>query len=164
MSDAKDIINTFWNKLDDSPFVMVGLPALSEHSEPMTAYFDRGLPNRLFIYLAKDNRLCQGLMSGRRDAMLQYVAKDHDFFACLKGTIELVEDNALLDKFWNDNVAEWFEGGRHDPKLTMVQVGLDEAEMWTSDMSVKGKLKLALSGNLDRDELDASHARVAMGG
>ncbi|MEM1034038.1 MAG: pyridoxamine 5'-phosphate oxidase family protein [Myxococcota bacterium] len=156
------IINTFWEKLGESSFVMVGVPDGPRHSEPMTAFFDRKLGSDVFIFLADDNRLCQALKEGRRDAMLQYVAKGHDFFACISGQMERVVDEATIDRFWNENVAEWFSGGRRDPKLTMLRIRLRDGEMWSSDMSIKGKVKLMLSGELDRDELETQHAQVAM--
>lgn len=153
MADATEIKKTFWKKLQHSPFVMVGLQN-GEHSEPLTAQLDDDLVDTLFFFIAKDNRAAKG-----GPAMVQFVSKGHDFFACLKGNASLTTDRAMIDKLWNKQVEAWFEGGKDDPSLALLRVDIQDAEMWESDVSLTGKVKMLFGGTIDGDE-SGSHARV----
>lgn len=163
MSTNGKLLRKFWDKLDDSPFVMIGSPDdASSHHEPMTAYFDESLPNRLFIYLAKDNRLCEALAEGKSDVSVHFISKGHDFFACLHGTLSRVEDDKLIDKFWTNTVEAWFDEGRQDARLAMVEVDLETAEMWEAKVSAKGKFEMMFGGTIDKDDMRQQHSQLSL--
>jgi len=159
MNIAQKLTTRLWDELDDSPLVMIGIPNQPQASEPMTVFFDRELADQLFIYLAEDNRLCEGLDAGHDEVAIQFAAKDHRFFASLSAKIERVDDDSYLDRFWSDEVGSWFDG-RHDPKLTMIRCRLENAEMWTSDPSVKGKFERMLGGRAQ--PVETHRAAVAL--
>lgn len=162
MTDApspREMIDMLWEKLDDSPYALVGIPSQDAHSEPMALKFDDDFPNRLFIYTNTDNRLTQG-MARDPNAMIEFASKGHDFFACMKGTLSRVTDPDMIDRFWNNTVAAWYEGGRDDPKLAMLCVELQHAEMWEADMSIGGVIKMLFGGKVDESEM--GHLETAM--
>lgn len=159
-TETCDIIEEFWEELDKSPYVMIGLPAQNAHSEPMHVVFDKDLPNALFIYTSIDNRLVEG-MAQSPYAMAQFVSKGHDFFGCLRGQLTRVTRDEIIDRFWSNSVEAWYEEGRQDPKLAMLRFAIEDAEFWESDMSAKGLFKLLTGRNIDRQDA-GGHAEVAM--
>ena len=74
--------------------------------------------------------------------MAQFVAKGHDYFACLAGTVRIDNDFAQVDKLWNKHVEAWFPGGKDDPNLALLRFDIDSAELWEADMSVAGMVKM----------------------
>jgi general stress protein 26 len=154
MADTDEIKQHFWKKLADSPFVMIGPGDGSIHSEPLTAQLDEDQVDTLFFFIGKDNRLAKG---GR--VMAQFVSKGHDFFACLSGNAQIDNDFALIDKLWNNQVEAWFPGGKDDPNLALLRVDIDDAEMWETDMSIAGKVKMLFGGKIKAGD-EGSHARV----
>lgn len=157
MSDEKD---QFWKALASSPFLMVRLDSAHQHAIPMTAQLDEELGPRhggaVWFFADADNRLAPG---GR--AMAQFVAKGHDLFACLSGNIQPEPDRALIDRFWSNPVAAWYEGGKDDPRLLLLRMDIDDIEIWTSDMGFKGRFKL-LTGQTMRPGEAGSHVREAV--
>ena len=149
-----NIAETFLSKLKSSPFVMLGLTGNGEHSEPLTAQIDDDKPNTLYFFVAKDNRAARG-----GDAMAQFVSKGHDFFACLHGRIALDNDQGEIDKLWSKEVEAWFPGGRDDPSLALLRFDVDSAELWESDISLSGRVKMLFGGKIDPSE-EGSHAVV----
>ena len=149
----QEVAEKFIAKLKDSPFVMIGLED-GQHSEPMTAQLDDDRPNTLFFFSGKDNRIASG---GR--AMAQFVGKGHDFFACLAGTVAQDNDHAQIDKLWNKQVEAWFPGGRNDPNLALLRFDIDSAELWETDISLSGRLKMLFGGTIRENE-SSSHAVV----
>lgn len=154
MADTAEIKQHFWKKLAASPFVMIGPMDGSQHSEPLTAQLDKDQVDTIYFFIGKDNRLAKG---GR--AMAQFVAKGHDFFACLSGNARIDNDVAMIDKLWNNQAEAWFPGGKDDPNLALLRFDVDDAEMWETDMSLSGKVKMLFGGKIEaRDE--ASHVKV----
>jgi general stress protein 26 len=150
----QEVAETFLAKLKDSPFVMIGLEDSNEHHEPMTAQLDDDRPNTLYFFTGKDNRIAGG---GR--AMAHFVAKGHDFFACLDGDVSVDNDRAQIDKLWNKQVEAWFPQGKTDPNLTLLRFDIDSAELWETDISLSGRVKMLFGGTISADE-SSSHAVV----
>lgn len=153
MADTVELKKHFWSKLADSPYMMVGLQD-GQHSEPLTAQLDEDQVDTIFFFIGKDNRMAKG-----GPAMLQFVSKGHDFFACLAGTARIDNDFAMIDKLWNSQVEAWFPGGKQDPNLALLRIDIDDAELWETDMSITGKVKMLFGGKIKSDET-GSHAKV----
>jgi general stress protein 26 len=153
MADNAELKNDLWQKMADSPFVMIGLMD-GQHSEPLTAQLDKDQVDTLFFFIGKDNRLAKG-----GQAMAQFVSKGHDYFACLAGDAKVVNDPAMVDKLWNKQVEAWFPEGKQDPNLALLRFDIASAELWETDISVSGRVKMLFGGTIDRSE-DGSHAVV----
>ena len=154
-NDPRKLKTDLWKKMADSPFVMVGPTDGSAHHEPLTAQLDEDQVDTLFFFIGKDNRLAPG-----GEVMAQYVSKGHDFFACLHGTARIDNDPALIDKLWNKQVEAWFPGGRDDPNLALLRVDIGSAELWETDMSIAGRVKMLFGGKIEAGD-EGSHAKVA---
>lgn len=155
---AKDRANieTFFAKLKDSPFLMIGVDDTPDHSEPMTAQIDDGVTDALYFFMGQDNRLSIG-----GEAMAQFVSKGHDFFACLHGTLVPHNDRSTIDRLWSKQFEAWFPGGKDDPSLLLMRYHLDNAEMWESDISLSGRVKMLFGGTIKPQEA-GTHSEVAM--
>ncbi len=153
---TETIRTEFWKAFEHSPFVMVSLNGDHAHSLPMTAQLDREADHAFWFYASKDNRLAKG-----GAAMAQFVAKGHDLFACIAGTLREETDPAVIDRYWSKQVEAWYDGGRNDPNLLMLRFDLDDAEIWTADMGVKGLFKLMTGKKIDPQEA-GRHAQVVL--
>ncbi len=154
MTDEAQLKRDLWKRMAQSPFLMVGLTATGEHSEPLTAQLDEDQVDTLWFFVGKGNRLARG-----GSAMAQFVSKGHDYFACLAGEIGVDNDRAMIDKLWSASVEAWFPGGKDDPELTLLRFDIADAELWESDMSFSGKLKMLFGGKIEPSE-EGRHARV----
>jgi general stress protein 26 len=155
MADTQEIKETLWKKMADSPYLMVGKADGSSHSEPLMAQLDKDLVDTLFFFTGKDNRLADG---GK--VMAQFVSKGHDYFACMAGTIRQDNDKAMIDKLWSKQVEAWFPEGKEDPNLALLRMDIDSAELWETDISLTGRVKMLFGGTITADE-SSSHAKVS---
>lgn len=154
MTDAHKLKEHLWDRMSDSPFMMLGLTGDSRHSEPLTVQLDEDQVDTLWFFIGKDNRLASG-----GNAMGQFVSKGHDFFACLSGTARIDNNPAMIDKLWSNAVEAWFPGGKNDPNLALLRFDIDEAELWEADISLAGKIKMLFGGKIKPSE-EGSHAKV----
>lgn len=152
-SEKREIKTHLWKKMESSPYVMLGLMD-GAHSEPMTAQLDEDQVDTIFFFAGKDNRA-----AGGGAAMVQFVSKGHDFFACIKGNVRRDDDRAMIDKLWNNQVEAWFPGGKSDPSLTLLRLDIESAELWETDMSLSGRMKMLFGGTIDYSE-SGTHAVV----
>jgi general stress protein 26 len=144
MSDESEILEKFWDALKHSPFMMLGIEGARDGAtQPMTAIFededrDAGL---LWIFTAKDHDLTRALGQSNQ-AIAAYSAKGHDLFASLRGTLQIVNDPATIDRLWSPIVAEWYEG-KDDPKMALIRFELEDSKIWLSDL--EGFIKPAIN-------------------
>ena len=149
MADDREIEEKFWEALKDSPFIMVGVEGTRDGAtQPMTVQFedqdrDQGV---LWIFTARDHDLTRAMGQSYR-AIGAFSDKGHDLFASLRGTLEIVNNRATIDRLWNPFVAQWYEG-KEDPKLALVRFEVEDAKIWLS--TVQGFLKPALNKLLGR--------------
>lgn len=161
MADDAEIEARFWKDLKASPFVMLGLLGERDgHTQPMTAQFE-GEGGPLYFFLNKDNGLLEGLGGSSKRAIATYTGKGHDLFASVHGS--LVEDNdpATIDRLWNPHVEAWFEGGRNDPKLALLRLDTEKAELWLGGSSI-GAMVMRLLGKDPKDSYKDNVAEVAL--
>ena len=147
----QEIAAKFIAKVKESPFIMLGLMN-GEHSEPMNVKIDDDQPNALFVFAGKDNRAAKG-----GDAMVQFVGRGHDFFACLAGTVSQDNDPVQVDKLWDNRVEAWFPNGKAD--ATLLRFDVESAELWETDVSLTGRVKMLFGGTISAGE-SSSHAKV----
>ena len=153
MADPQELKRDLWKRMAASPFVMIGLKE-GGHSEPLTAQLDDDLVDTLYFFVGRDNRL-----TGGGAAMAQFVSKGHDYFACLSGRVVTDNNRAMIDKLWSKQAEAWFPGGKDDPNLALVRFDIDDAELWETDMSLSGKVKMLFGGKIKASET-GSHAHV----
>lgn len=154
MSDKSptEVAELFLAKLKSSPFLMIGLEGDGQHSEPLTAQIDDDQPDVLYFFTGRDNRIAPG---GK--AMAQFQSKGHDLFACLSGNVTQDNDRAQIDKLWSKSVEAWFPGGKDDPNLALLRFDVDSAEIWETDVSLTGMVKMLFGGTIRPSE-EGSHA------
>ena len=54
-------------------------------------------------------------------------------YVSISGTGTVSHDRAVIDELWNRGAEAWFEGGKADPHVALLQVHADSAEYWTLD-------------------------------
>lgn len=136
----------FWKALQSDMTMMLGLAGVAEgHTRPMTAQLegDRG---PIWFFTSRENDIAENVGSGAR-AVATFTAKNHEIFAAVHGTLSIDNDPAVIDRLWNRFVAAWFEGGKTDPKLRLLRLDPDEAEIWLDATSVVAGIRILLGAD-----------------
>lgn len=146
----------FWKALKSDRTMMLGLYAVEDaHARPMTAQFENDR-SPIWFFTASDTELAEtlgdGACSGR--AIATFASKGHDLFATLHGTLEIDTDRAVIDRLWNPFVAAWFEGGKDDPKLRLLRLDADKAEIWLDESSLLAGIKMLFGADPMEDYRD----------
>ena len=78
-------------------------------------------------------------------------SKGHDLFATIHGSIIGDHDRATIDRLWNPFVAAWFEGGKEDPKLALLRLDAERAEIWLDGSSLIAGIKMLFGADPKKD-------------
>jgi general stress protein 26 len=147
MPTSAEIEAKFWRALESDRTMMLGTPGVDDcHLVPMTAQFEDDR-SPLWFFTSKETELSKALSRGASRAVATFAAKGHDLFATLHGTLRIDNDPAMIDKFWNRYVAAWFEGGKDDPKLALLRLDAERAEIWLDELSLIAGIKLLLGAD-----------------
>lgn len=153
MPSPQEIEKRFWKALSSDMTMMLGLDGVEDgHARPMTAQFeDEGGP--IWFFTSTDNGLVERLGEGNR-AIATFVSKGHDLFATVHGSLRLDKDRATIDRLWNPFAAAWYEEGKDDPKLTLLRLDAERAEIWLDGSSFVAGVKALLGVDPKKDYQD----------
>ena len=135
-----------WKAIKDDRTVMLGLAAVEEgHSQPMTAQIlhDEDERGPIWFFTSKDSDLVRSLGDSHR-AIVHFASKGHDLFASLHGELRLDNDRRVIDELWNPFIAAWYEGGKDDPKLQLMRLDPEHAQVWLNENNLWAAVKLLM--------------------
>lgn len=143
-----------FDELGDARVGMLGVEGSHQHMQPMTHHLDRA-EGALYFITSLETDLVRAVGTGAT-AHYCLIGADQEFYACMKGPIEQIEDQAKLDEVWSVFAAAWFEKGRSDPNVCLLRVMLHEASVWaTGDnpVSIGWELAKSLMGSEDQPDI-----------
>lgn len=155
MSNQAEIEAKFWKALRSDMTVMLGLEGVDDgHTRPMTAQLD-GDADRgpIYFFGSKDSELVSELAPGGR-ALATFASKGNDVFATIHGTLTADNDRAVIDRLWNPHVAAWYEQGKDDPKLQLIRLDPERAQIWIDASSILAGVKVMLGIDPKEDYKD----------
>jgi general stress protein 26 len=153
-----------WKSLKDDRTVMLGLAGIEEgHSQPMTAQtlHDEDERGPIWFFTSSDSDLVKALTETHR-AVVHFSSKGHDLFASLHGELTLDNDRGVIDQLWNSFIAAWYEGGKDDPKLRLLRLDPERAQVWLNENNLWAAVKLLL-GKDPKQEYKDKVADVRLG-
>lgn len=159
----QELQDKFWKALKSDMTMMLGLAGAEHgHTRPMTAQLDPDHKDRgpIWFFTAKDHALVQALRADS-EAIATFTSKGHDLFACVHGRLSLDNNRATIDKLWNKYVAAWYQGGKDDPKLALLRLDADHAEIWADASNLIAGIK-ALFGADPKEDYKDKVAKVAL--
>lgn len=153
MPTPRELEARLWKALKSDMTVMLGLEGREDgHTRPMTAQFEeeRG---PIWFFSSKETALVQNLPTSAR-AIVTFASKGHDLFASIQGALSVDLDRATIDRLWNPFVAAWYEGGKDDPKLALLRLDAERAEIWENASSLIAGIKMLLGRDPKQDYRD----------
>lgn len=158
MPSPQELEARFWKALKSDMTMMVGVDGQEDgHARPMTAQLD-GDRGPIWFFTSKDSTLAKLTDAGDR-AIATFTSKGHDLFATVHGTLAIDNDRAVIDRLWNRFVAAWYEGGKDDPKLLLMRLDAEQAEIWLDGSSLIAGIKM-LVGSDPKEDYKANVATV----
>lgn len=153
MPSDSDIKAKFWKHLKSDMTIMLGVEGSGE-AQPMTAQLEGDMESGpIWFFTSKDTDLVGQIGSGA-PGVGYFAAKGHDLFAGVSGELSLSTDRATIDRLWNPFVAAWFEGGKDDPKLTLLRLDAESAEIWLNENNFLAGAKMLLGIDPKKDYKD----------
>lgn len=160
MSTPQELEAKFWQALKSDRTMMLGLDGIEDgHARPMTAQVE-GDHGPIWFFTARDNGIVRKLGAGDR-AIATFSSTGHDLFATVHGSLHIDHDRATIDRLWNRFVAAWYEGGKDDPKLALLRLDPESAEIWLDASSMLAGIRLLL-GVDPKQEYKDNVAKVAL--
>ena len=145
-----------WKAIKDDRTVMLGLAGVEDgHSQPMTAQIlhDEDERGPIWFFTSKDSDLVKSLEGSHR-AIVHFSSKGHDLFASLHGELRLDNDRRVIDELWNAFIAAWYEGGKDDPKLQLLRLDPEHAQVWLNENNLWAAVKLLMGRDPKQDYKD----------
>lgn len=144
-------IEQFYDVVEDVHAGMLGLESTDLQFQPMAPQLDRAAKT-IWFFTKTDTRLTQAIAAGAR-ARFVVIGRGHDYHACVSGPIEQRKEAEVIERYWNPIVGAWFDGGKEDPKLTLLALRLEDGEAWVStDSSLRFGWEIAKANLSDEHD------------
>lgn len=152
MPKPDELKEKFWKAIKSDRTMMIGLDGIEDgHARPMTAQIESE-SGPIWFFTSKENALCTKAGDGER-AIATFASKGHDLFATIHGRLREDTDRAVVDRLWNRYVAAWYEG-KDDPKLALLRLDPESAEIWLDASSIVAGIKMLLGSDPKEDYKD----------
>ena len=129
----------FWEAMDDSPFIMLGLKGVEDdRTRPMSAQIDipkggeKYAGGPIYFFASKTDGVGADIGNGSR-AVATFASKDHKLFAHIHGTLVPSQDREVMERMWNPIIASWYKDGKDDPDLLLLRFDTERADMWEAN-------------------------------
>ena len=150
MPTPQELEAKFWKCLKSDMTMMLGIDGVEDgHARPMTAQVE-GDKGPLWFFTSTDNSIVQKLAEGDR-AIATFTSKGHDLFATIHGEVRLENNRSTIDRLWNPFVAAWYKGGKDDPKLALLRLDPEKAEIWLDGSSLVAGIKMLFGADPKQD-------------
>ena len=133
----KDLVNEFWDRIEDVRACMLGL-ANEGPLVAMSPQVDDDMPGKIWFITAKGTELAKAVVSGEQQARMVVADGSQGLYADVLGVLRHSTDREALDEVWSFIADAWFEGGKHDPDVCLLSFSPQSADLSvTSGSSVK---------------------------
>jgi general stress protein 26 len=85
---------------------------------------------------------------------LAFCNHEEGIHVSLSGKARLTQDATLIDKFWSPFAAAWFDGGRDDPDVALLEIKINKGEHWESEGNKAFQLYEIAKANFGEDTPD----------
>ena len=152
MPTSEELDEALWEGIKSERTIMLGLDGVEDgHARPMTGLIE-GHKGPIWFFTATDNALVQKVTEGSR-AIATFVSKNHDLFATIHGGLSVSTDRATIDRLSNPFIAAWYKG-KDDPKLILLRLDTERAEIWEDASSFVAGIKTIFGGEPRKDYRD----------
>lgn len=125
-----DAQKRLWDAIDKRRIGMLGPAEGGTHFQPMTGFLERDT-NQLYFFTYKDSDLAALIGEG---APALFVFQDgDDLWASIEGRLSPDTDRSRMDRYWGPAVAAWYPEGKDDPRLILLRLDCDDAQVWISE-------------------------------
>lgn len=151
-TDDAAIEARFWKALRSDRTVMLGLADVDEgHTRPMTAQIDGDEDRGPIWFFGSSETELVGEIQANSRALVTFASKGHDVWAAVHGTLTIDNDPAVIDRLWNPYAAAWYEHGKDDPKLRLLRLDPERAQIWIDASNVLAGIKVMLGFDPKKD-------------
>ena len=135
MNDRAAVERRLWDEIEKHDTGMLGVVGgAAHHTQPMTA-FPEPERGQIWFFTRTDTDLAKAVAQGGGageggEAMFVVQAKDQGFQACVGGHLSQRFDPKRMTDYWGPVVAAWYPEGKDDPRLTLIRMRCEDAQVW----------------------------------
>lgn len=109
-------------RLHKAPFAVCPMTLL-QMDEQGDLWFFTSKESEHFTNIAHDNRV-----------QILYTDEQNQTYISIYGNATHIVDKTKVDELWNPMLNNWFEGGKQDANLTLLNVNMEQAYYWDSKL------------------------------
>jgi general stress protein 26 len=153
--EAIDKLRTLVDKIDIG--MCCTFPGDNEypHAVPMSRQ-EIDEKGHIWFLFSSESETHQHLQENKKISLLYSDISNYQFLS-LNGVAKISTDKTRIEKYWNGMVAAWFEKGKEDPRIRVLQVIPDEAHYWDNKTNKLFTLFKVAASAITGTNMDIGH-------
>ena len=129
---SKEHKNKIWNLINDINFGMLTTQDGRDlRARPMHLVQDEYEGTLWFYTKLSANKNSE--INDEHAVCLTFSDHDDGVYISLSGQAHLTQDKTLIDRFWGPFTAAWFDNGKDDPEVALLEIKIHKGEHWEAN-------------------------------
>lgn len=100
----------------------------------------------LFFLTSKKASKVYEIKEEKKEVCITFADSADQVFVSMSGKASINSDRKIIEHYWNPMAEAWFEGGKKDPDVVLLEIKIYKGEHWrTEDNKLVQKFELAKS-------------------
>ena len=87
----------------------------------------------LYFFTSKDAAKVYEVKEEKKEVAITFADSDEQVYVTLSGKASINKDRELIEELWNSTTDAWFEGGKDDPNVVLLEVKVYKGEHWKTE-------------------------------
>lgn len=138
-----------WNLIED---IQTGMLVSNEtggdeqlHARPMSLVQDE----QYFCTSKNDAKAFE--VKNDNDVCITFSEPKNQTYVSMTGRAKLTENKDLIDKYWNSWVSAWFENGKDNPEVAMLEIKINKDDHWNAEENKFVRILEMVKANVKAD-------------
>ena len=127
----EDAVAQLWAQLDRARVGMLSVHGTRQHPQPMTLFADRDSGTLRFLTSVETDLVDD--IGAEATGQFTLIDDSNGYYANLRGPMRVSDDPEVIDALWSPMAAAWFDQGKDDPAIRVIEMTPKEAAVWANE-------------------------------
>ncbi len=104
----------------------------SMHARPMHLIQD-DYDGTLYFFTSKKASKVYEIKDEKKEVCITFADSDEQVYVSMSGKASINSDRKMIDHYWNSMANAWFEEGKEDPDVVLLEIKVYKGEHWRNE-------------------------------
>ncbi len=87
----------------------------------------------LYFFTSKKASKVYEVKDGQKEVCITFADSNDQVYVSMSGKASINSDRKMIEHYWNPMANAWFEGGKEDPNIVLLEIKIYKGEHWRTE-------------------------------